>query len=276
MQTHRFHLKHTALALAFATFATGSALAQTQPEGALPEEIPEHYYRAELVILERMMDPALVEEKMAGKQVEPPVSSDTNLWVEGENNTRSTDLELVDTSELHLNQAVQRLERSGNYQVLAAAGWYQDFPPDYDSGPMRVTMGDWLEAADQREVDGYISIERRRYLHVGVHLNHWQVTEEALQEAQAQTEANAADTGPTRDMATGTPAGQSQPTEDNPAQPNPTTVPADSAMPVNPELVTWIRETRRMRSGEIHFIDSPTIGVLVYFEPIEQTEQEEE
>ena len=274
MRTRKFRLRHTALALAFATFATGSALAQAQPGGALPEEIPEHYYRAELVILERVIDPALVEEKMAGKQVEPPVSSETNLWVEGKNDTRSTDLELVDTSELHLNQAVQRLERSGNYQVLAAAGWYQGFPPDYDSGPMRVAMGEWLEAADQREVDGYISIERRRYLHVGVHLNHWQVTEEALQEAQAET--NAADTEPLQDTATGTPAGQSQSTEENQTQPNPTTVPADSAIPVNPELVTWIRETRRMRSGEIHFIDSPTIGVLVYFEPIEQTEQEEE
>jgi len=274
LRTRKFRLRHTALALAFATFATGSALAQAQPGGALPEEIPEHYYRAELVILERVIDPALVEEKMAGKQVEPPVSSETNLWVEGKNDTRSTDLELVDTSELHLNQAVQRLERSGNYQVLAAAGWYQGFPPDYDSGPMRVAMGEWLEAADQREVDGYISIERRRYLHVGVHLNHWQVTEEALQEAQAET--NAADTEPLQDTATGTPAGQSQSTEENQTQPNPTTVPADSAIPVNPELVTWIRETRRMRSGEIHFIDSPTIGVLVYFEPIEQTEQEEE
>ncbi|MCL1488093.1 MAG: peptidoglycan binding protein CsiV [Marinobacter sp.] len=36
-----------------------------------------------------------------------------------------------------------------------------------------------------------------------------------------------------------------------------------------PQLLTWIRETRRMRSSEIHFLDSPTIGVLIYFAKIE-------
>ncbi len=35
------------------------------------------------------------------------------------------------------------------------------------------------------------------------------------------------------------------------------------------ELLTWIRETRRMRSEEVHFLDSPTIGVLVFFKKIE-------
>ncbi|MCS5561751.1 MAG: peptidoglycan binding protein CsiV, partial [Marinobacter nauticus] len=39
--------------------------------------------------------------------------------------------------------------------------------------------------------------------------------------------------------------------------------------PAPVELVTWIRETRRMRSEEIHFIDSPTVGVLVFFKKIE-------
>ena len=45
----------------------------------------------------------------------------------------------------------------------------------------------------------------------------------------------------------------------------------DSMQPArsDKELVTWIRETRRMRSEEIHFLDSPTIGVLVYFRPLD-------
>ena len=42
-----------------------------------------------------------------------------------------------------------------------------------------------------------------------------------------------------------------------------------AAEPAPLELITWIRETRRMRSEEIHFIDSPTVGVLVFFRKIE-------
>jgi hypothetical protein len=35
------------------------------------------------------------------------------------------------------------------------------------------------------------------------------------------------------------------------------------------ELLTWIRENRRMRSEEVHFLDSPTLGVLIFFKKIE-------
>lgn len=249
------------LATALTALPAGAALAQ-----ALPEDIPEHFYRAELVILERLVAPADVEERMTGKQVEPPVSSTTHLWVDGENGFRSTDLDLVNTGELHLNQAIQRLERSGNYRVLASAGWYRSYPPEYDSGPMRVAIGEWLEAAGQREIEGHISIERQRYLHVGVNLNHWQVDEAALEEARAAARAEAT-------LETQAPANESGQNRDE-SQAQQQTAESSSAPvtlePVEPELLTWIRETRRMRSGEIHFIDSPTIGVLVYFEPIEQ------
>ena len=44
------------------------------------------------------------------------------------------------------------------------------------------------------------------------------------------------------------------------------------AAPAPLELLTWIRENRRMRSEEIHFLDSPTIGVLVFFKKIEASE----
>lgn len=257
MRANRICFSNTALAVAFATLPAGVAVAQT-----IPEDVPEHFYRAELVILEQRVNPADVEEQMAGKPVEPPVASTTNLWVEGENSSRSTDLNLVNNDQLHLNRATQRLERSGNYRVLATAGWYQSFPPDYDSGPMRVAIGDWLEAAGQRAIEGHINIERQRYLHVDINLNHWQVDEAALEEARAAAQAEALAVTENQDEIT-------QEDGNNQSQQGAEAEPASLA-PVDPELLTWIRETRRMRSGEIHFIDSPTIGVLVYFEPIEQ------
>jgi len=263
LRAHRFCFRNIALAVAFAIAPASAALAQS-----IPDDIPEDFYRAELVILERLVDPVDVEERMAGKEVEPPVSSTTDLWVDGEDGSRSTDLQLVDTEELHLNQAIQRLERSGNYRVLASAGWYRSFPPDYDTGPMRVAIGDWLESAGQREIEGHISIERQRYLHVEINLNHWQVDEAALAEARAATQADTTmptETQTREDNTRGSDSNQVEQSTDSARAPV-------SMETVAPELLTWIRETRRMRSGAIHFIDSPTIGVLVYFEPIEEEE----
>ena len=194
-----------ALALAFVLVPAGKALAQT----------PDDFYRAEVVIVERLADPSAIEEQMAGMPVEPPLSGIRSLWVEDANGNRASDVRLAARNELYLNQAAARLENSGNYRVLATAGWYQTFPPNYNGSPMRVAVGKWLGGAGERAVEGHIEIDRQRYLHVKVHLNHWQEGEEQQ------------------------------------------------------ELITWIRETRRMRSQEIHFIDSPTIGVLVFFRKIE-------
>ncbi|MGM0953392.1 MAG: CsiV family protein [Pseudomonadota bacterium] len=232
MRAHRFCFRNIALAVAFTIAPASAALAQS-----LPDDIPEHFYRAELVILERLVDPANIDEQMQDRHVQPTVDSGKILWMDEENANRVTDLELVDTDELHLKNAINRLERSGSYRVLASAGWYEAFPPDHTTGAMSVALGDWLEGAGQREIEGHISIERRRYLHVGVHLNHWLDTEATLEDAWQGQSVVPVVLGPQRS-----------------------------------DLLTWIRETRRMRSGEIHFIDSPTIGVLVYFEPIEEEE----
>ncbi|MFO8141472.1 MAG: CsiV family protein [Marinobacter sp.] len=239
------------------TFAPTALMAQS-PSGNVPQD----YYRAELVILERLVDPTGIEEQMSGKYVEPSTPPDKALWVDQEDGSQRSDLDLVPRSELHLNQAAARLERSGNYRILAATGWYQAFPQDYDGEPMQVAIGDWLTDAGQRAVEGHIVVDRQRFLHVGIHLNHWMVNEEGSSAAPAPEL-------PSEDTA------ESDSEEVLVLQTDSDSTAADlveaSATPaVAPlQLVTWIRETRRMRSEEIHFIDSPTIGVLVFFKRIE-------
>lgn len=117
-----------------------------------------------------------------------------------------------------------------------AAGWYEAFPPDYKGEPLRIEIGEWLNQAGQREIEGNITIDRKRYLHVNVHLNHWQESKVA---APAVTEGGATETQDTELTTSG----------------------ELSLQPEIPlELLTWIRETRRMRSEEIHFLDSPLLG----------------
>lgn len=235
-----------ALALAFVLMPAGKALAQT----------PDDFYRAEVVIVERLVAPSALEEQMAGMPVEPPLSGIRSLWVEDANGNRVSDVRLAARNELYLNQAAARLENSGNYRVLATAGWYQTFPPNYNGSPMRVAVGKWLGGAGERAVEGHIEIDRQRYLHVKVHLNHWQEGERpepvmVVPEAEAQ-----ADEAGSNEYSAGDQVAELA------------TRPV-AAEPAPLELITWIRETRRMRSEEIHFIDSPTVGVLVFFRKIE-------
>lgn len=209
------------------------------------QQTPDDYYRAEFVILERIVDPGEVNERMVNRKVEAPVDTSETLYRVARDGTTSSSLKLVPRNELHLGSAANRLERSGSYRVLMSAGWYEAFPPDYKGQPLRIEIGDWLEQAGQREIEGNITIDRQRYLHVAVHLNHWQ---EGKIAAPGVTQVNAGQT--------------------------PGASPAARAeLAIKPdiplELVTWIRETRRMRSEEIHFLDSPTIGVLVFFKKVE-------
>ncbi|WP_404361870.1 CsiV family protein [Marinobacter sp.] len=238
------------------TFISGLILALassalTAQEREQDEE--RHLYRAEIVVLERRIDPSQVEERMAGRIPPSPPEIEEKLWVVPEDGAAETTLELVPPERMHLSEPARRLEGSGRYRVLVTAAWQEDYPPDHKGEPMRVAVGNWLADAQQREIEGYISIDRLRFLHVTAALNHWQpapvppVTPEPLPPwAPGQVVPVPGSQGLLWD--------------------DPLILSRALVQPL--ELVTWLHETRRMRSGEIHFMDSPTIGVLVYFKRI--------
>jgi hypothetical protein len=268
----RWHRNATRAILAALLLTFSVTGAAQQPERAslpLPpgEPIPEDYYRAEFVILERIIEPEAVNEKMSEQTVAPPTETDEVLWSVLEDGTTETTLELAPQEELHLASAARRLERSGKYRVLVSAGWYEAFPPDYKGTPLRVSAGDWIPGAGIREVEGHIIIDRQRYLHVGVHLNHWQLADEPEPALEAPESAaipgTAMEPEPTPENSSQATASASNPTVQD-------EIPSVEPAPL--ELLTWIRETRRMRSEEVHFLDSPTIGVLVFFKKIEAAE----
>lgn len=238
---------------------SATAAAQQPDRSALPLApgipIPDDYYRAEFVILERIVEPEDVAEQMSARAVDAPIETEAALWTELEDGSLETTLELAPQEDLHLASAVNRLERSGQYRVLASAGWYEAFPPDYQGTPLRVETGDWINSAGSREIKGHITVDRQRYLHINVHLNHWQLVDGVPDTASPDPETTSSD-----------PEIPPETTPDDPETPAPEYEPAPL------ELLTWIRETRRMRSEEIHFLDSPTIGVLIFFKKVEATE----
>lgn len=253
------------LALAAALLLTPSLAAQAQQPGETLDR--ENYYRAEIVIVERKVAPSAVTERMASREAEPATEIDARLWSVDQDGNPETTLELVPREELHLKSAADRLEGSGRYRVLLAAGWYQSFPPDYKGEPLYVAIGDWLEEAGHREIEGQITIDRQRYLHVGVNLNHWQPKPAASQGAHSPGEGNTL--GARQDDRVGSSENGSIATLAQGGDINQDPLAAPLALEHNAQLLTWIRETRRMRSEEVHYLDSPTIAVLVFFRRIE-------
>lgn len=249
------------------------------------QDLAEDFYRAEFVILERKIDPAEVEEKMGGRLPEPPNLGAEEILrhTDGSGQTRST-LTLVPQQELHLNRAAERLENSGRYRILLAEGWYQAFPPDFEGNPLWVTVGDWLPSAGHTDVQGMITIDRQRYLHVDVQLNHWlpQGPADNLLDLDLNAETPSrqrspqAAIEPAQGPAEGDDVENSAAPASAPPEPPAEAETAPMEQPLvaglnwpRAELLTWISETRRMRSEEVHFLDSPTLGVLIFFKKID-------
>lgn len=268
--------------LAFSPWATAQESAEAPPAGApeeqnsgseSPQSEPprEDYYRAEFVILERKVNSDDVNEKMASRIPEPPNPDISEiLRAVDRNGTAETTRKLVSRDQLHLSAAANRLENSGRFRILLATGWYQSFPPNFEGEPLRVAIGDWLPDAGQREVEGHITIDRQRYLHVGVHLNHWEpLPEEEIMQAPRPVDPQGDATVSADEDAEQTQDSLANIAEGGDIQGTGQPELAEETWP-RAQLVTWIRETRRMRSEEVHFLDSPTIGVLVFFKKIEQ------
>ncbi|PVY75454.1 peptidoglycan-binding protein CsiV [Tamilnaduibacter salinus] len=217
----------------------------------------DNLYRAELVLMERLESRDGIVEKMVDRSPAPLPEEAEALWIPQDDAPALSDRDLLPAEEMHLREAAARLERSGRYRVLMTAAWHQRYAPGFDSGPMIVQLGDKLPLlGDRRQFEGSIRIERRRYLHVHARIHHWRTTIPTLPEFTSLTDSPIA-------------AGLSP--HDGAEQGE--MAPAPLALPKR-ELVTWLHETRRMRSEKLHYLDSPTLGLLVYFEPIDADDME--
>jgi hypothetical protein len=166
---------------------------------------------------------------------------------------------LLPENSLGLRNTVQRLRGSDRYEILIHKGWRQPglpdseapaihFPqqPEHQSGPAERPTGAYrVERLDggvlQLELEetavwvppglsGYLRLIRERYLHMEVDLRY--------------REAPARATGDTRRLAG-----------------------AEFDEVRDPVIV--MRDRRRMRSGELHYLDNPRLGMLVLVRPVE-------
>ena len=142
---------------------------------------------------------------------------------------------------LSLRTAATRMRRSGDYAVLHHGGWLQAVPPRDSARPLLIQLGAPMSDATF-ELEGSVSVTLGRFLHFA---------------AQVWLRQDPADTLPELN-------GEAESTGGMEA------VPADSDGSIaDGSGYVLLSESRRMRPGEVHYLDHPWLGILVRIEPVQ-------
>jgi len=128
-----------------------------------------------------------------------------------------------------------RLKRSSTYRLLYQGAWQQPFEAKSTATPIYISAGNFT--GNQPELEGSIRLHKGRYLHIEAHLVLGQYQLGAQQPI---------DSTPTENLSTNLPP-----------------LPLDDEIPVQALEVYELKESRRMRSGELHYLDHPRLGVLI-------------
>ncbi|MCL6414761.1 peptidoglycan binding protein CsiV [Aestuariirhabdus sp. Z084] len=163
----------------------------------------------------------------------------------GSTNAASAWVLLAEPS-LQLTDKSARLQKAGDYQVLFHQAWRQPMVESSEAPWIRIEGGQ--RYADQPVLTGSVRFSLKRYLHITTQLSlteyePFQNLASEIPDDYISNEANLL-----------TPAN------------------AGSQNGYEPLRRFDLQESRRMRSNELHYLDSPVIGVLVKITPFEHTE----
>lgn len=161
-------------------------------------------------------------------------------------------------------QTVTKLRQHSSFGMLYQASWRQPMVAEAEAYPILIQTGRWLDAYP--EVEGYVRLHLSRYLHVKVDLA---IQDYERQVLPTESEFDWLSTDSETTFLTN----------------QPVSIPftwADSAVrdqaqaPQASTEKTWVvpvrsmalQTSRRMRSGELHYIDHPIIGIVIKVTPV--------
>ncbi len=152
---------------------------------------------------------------------------------------------------LTMNQEAARIQGDRRYQVLWHGGWLQPVPPRDDPAALLVQAG--ILSGQVFQLEGSIDVTLGRYLHFHTRLFY---TEPLLGSAPVQAPL------------TPTAGGSAEPAESTGLTAQSDSSDMMSALsPAQPPYMV-MEESRRVRSGELHYLDHPKLGVLVRISPV--------
>lgn len=196
------------------------------------------WYDVEVLIFKRLGSEAFTQE-----------SWPTNIELSYPNSTKyiqdsgSGNLSALPVDSRQLGGFNYTLRKDEDYRVLTHKSWRQQMDSERKSPAIIISGGEAL--GGHKELEGTIKIYIARYLHVITDL--WLTQTNITADASINT---------------------TQEWPAIPARPGSSAIQNDFGLSSYP--VATLKERRRMRSKELHYIDHPLMGVLILFTPINE------
>jgi hypothetical protein len=181
-------------------------------------------------------------------------------WVRLQSNSELSSPRIVDSSDPEFAKAAKSLRMSSRYKPLFLASWEQDLKSRKKAPAILIQGG--KQFGKHYELEGYVRVAVERYLHLDTNL--WLVSYgsrggDYYLPHQPQS-YDVEEPSPSVDEAfTSTPE-YTQFKAQNPGFQN-DIAPQNAAFPI--EQIVVMKQHRRMRSDELHFIDHPKFGVII-------------
>lgn len=218
---------------------------------------PVDWYQVEIVIFAQPKNPSLTElwrDTFAPDYSSNPVIPGTNkepprlLNPGAEANISRGAFMALPSDAQHLGFAARRIKNSADLRFLKHLSWRQPLPRG--GNPQAVLIQAGQQFNDEFELEGTVTIRRNRYLHIGTELFF-----SRFEQIKARQELDwTVFSGDNLEF------GQ--------REWNPSFNESDESAPQYVRASTArMQQSRRMRSGELHFIDHPLFGILVQVTP---------
>lgn len=217
-------------------------------------------YQVELLIFSNQTSATLDDEIWPGITEIPPRKARSLGYKES--SPEGSYFTRLPKSAMQLSGKQASLRRSPEYRVLFHETWVQPVDTSKNTTPIRIRGGDILDNG-LYELDGYITLDRGRYLHFRSNLYHSRQLTPA--EYQMLLKPTSNETEPVTELAD--PSLQATEPEQTEQSINGNRYLTQTAVP--DFLTVEMASARRMRSKELHYIDHPLFGALIIVSPVE-------
>ncbi|PTY36712.1 hypothetical protein BGP77_05320 [Saccharospirillum sp. MSK14-1] len=170
-----------------------------------------------------------------------------------------TPFRLLGESEYQLAEEIEAMNRRDGYRLLFHQAWVQPVPGRDDVELLRISGGN--SYGQQPELQGYLELYVERYFHLTTDLQliHYTQTDNPFRLIDDSLENEASAPFPGLSLNQGAPVFQSELSR----QTN-----SDRFFVATDSIS--LQQRRRMRSGDLHYLDNPEFGMLILITPIDR------
>ena len=245
--------------------------ANNNPDAAMAESWPQEpglKYSEPLVMLTPAIDPQALANETNDRSINSgpdPLNYQAGKPLPAGNEVAPVPFQLLPRDQLQLSAASKKILHSPDFRLLFHEAWRQPLSDRANSEQIIILGGELFD--QHHELEGTINISVERYLHINTNLWYSTFTSNAggVDNPWPQLPtvpvslATAQDTN--LEPLDGSPSGKTY-SFDNQFQ-------ADNGNLYSVERTVTLRQHRRMRSNELHYIDHPLLGMLVKVTPYE-------